>query len=338
MQAHSSGDLNLFRIPAPHGGEINIPVRVDDASDSYLALERNGGTKAFYDQNGYVVVRNVIPAALCDAARDAFASEVRDFDGFIYRQASANPERNQLTGRGYVLNSILNIQDLGRAQFPHFRNAGLEVITHKALHEASNALLGEPGTIVQSMYFDGNPATWAHQDTYYLDSVDLGHMVGAWIAVEDIEPGAGRFYVYPGSHRIDMKKNGGDFDIAFNHDKYKQLVLDVIASHGLECRAPALRKGDVLFWSSKTIHGSLGTAQEEHSRASFTSHVIPGSRGFLQFQSIEKTLRLQEINGIRVHCPKDQNNAFNRAVLRVETAFPRAFQAVKRAAVKLVTR
>ena len=338
MSARLASDLNTFRIAAPHGGEIGIPVEVDDATDPYLALTRPGGVREYYERNGYVVVRNLVPDALCDAAKEAFVREIKPFGGYIYRQASANPEKNELTRHGYVLNSILNIQDLDRGRFPRFREAGLAVITHPNLHEASNALLGEAGTIVQSMYFEGNPVTWAHQDTYYLDSIDLGHMVGAWIAVEDIKPGAGRFYVYPGSHRIDMKRNGGDFDIAFNHERYKRLVLDVVASHGLECRAPALRKGDVFFWSSKTIHGSLVTTQEEHSRASFTSHVIPGSKGFLQFQSREKPLRLQDINGIRVHCPKDQNSAVNRAVMRVETAFPGAFQAVKRAAVKLVTR
>jgi hypothetical protein len=47
-----------------------------------------------------------------------------------------------------------------------------------------------PGKLVQSMYFEGNPATWAHQDTYYLDSEHTGAMTAAWFAVEDIKPGA----------------------------------------------------------------------------------------------------------------------------------------------------
>jgi ectoine hydroxylase-related dioxygenase (phytanoyl-CoA dioxygenase family) len=45
----------------------------------------------------------------------------------------------------------------------------------------------------------GNPETWAHQDTYCLDAEELGRMTAAWIALEDSHPGAGRFYVYPGS-------------------------------------------------------------------------------------------------------------------------------------------
>src|SRR2546430_17089029 len=92
----------------------------------------------------------------------------------------------------------------------------MSVITHPSLHRRFEAILGEPGKIVQSMYFEGNPKTWAHQDTYYLDSMEIGGMAGAWIAVEDIHPGAGRFFVYSGSHVIEIRKNGGDFGNAFH--------------------------------------------------------------------------------------------------------------------------
>ena len=291
-----------------------------------------------YRENGYLVARNLIPEDLCDRARRAFAEEVKPFKGYLYRQASANPETHHLSEHGYMLNSILNIQDLSAAKFPEFRRAGLAILTNEALHDRLRILLGEPGKIVQSMFFEGNPKTWAHQDTYYLDSSNLGEMIGAWIAVEDIQPGAGRFFVYPGSHKIDIKKNGGDFDIAFHHERYKKLVLEIIAKFGLDCQAPALRKGDVLFWSSKTIHGSLETTQPEYSRASFTAHAIPQSTSFLQYQTRTKPLNLRTVNGIQVNFPKDQNRVKNRAMMAVETTFPRTFQFAKKVAIKLVTR
>ena len=49
----------------------------------------------------------------------------------------------------------------------------------------------------------------------------------------------------------------------------------MIREQGLVCRAPALSKGDVLFWAAKTIHGSLRTTQPTRSRRSFTAHFIP---------------------------------------------------------------
>jgi phytanoyl-CoA hydroxylase len=134
-----------------------------------------------------------------------------------------------------------------------------------------------------------------------------------------------------------MRKNGGDFDIAFHHDRYKQLVIDVIKGQRLECRSPALAKGDVLFWHARTIHGSLPTSQPERSRRSFTAHYIPESHRFLQWQSRPKELRYSVVNGMRVARPKDQARALNRAVFFVETRFPRIFRNAKKLAVKLVT-
>src|SRR3546814_3176594 len=149
-----------------------------------------------------------------------------------------------------MLNPILNVQSMDARHFPRFRETGVGIMTHPRVQDAVRTILGEAGKIVQSMYFEGNPATWAHQDSYYLDAEVLGRMVGAWIAVEDIAPGAGRFFIYPGSHRLDVARNGGKVDIAFNHGRYKQLVTDCIRTRGMQCRAPALGRGDVLLWRS----------------------------------------------------------------------------------------
>lgn len=327
-----------YSIAAPHGGRIGIPDHVDPRADSYARLTTAERRQAYYRDNGYIVLRNLVPAAACDAARAAFELEVKRYAGYLYRQASSNPERHVLTAQGHVLNSLLNIQDFDPRVFPRFRSAGLEAITCAPMREAVRILLGEAGRLVQSMYFEGNPVTWAHQDTYYLDGDPIGSMTAAWIALEDIHPGAGRFYVYPGSHRIDMAKNGGDFDIAFHHDRYKALVIDVVRRFGLQCRAPAMGKGDVLFWSAKTIHGSLETPEPARSRSSITAHFIPASGRFLQYQTRPRQLRLESVNGIDVHCPKKQDRWVNRAVMAVEVGFPGTFQLVKKLAVKALTR
>ena len=327
-----------YEISAPDGALLRIPQRVEPVTDPYLKLASAGQRRAYYAENGYVVVRGLVSAAMCDTVRAAYEREVKPFAGFLYRQASANPEKHVLTPQGHVLNSLLNIQDVDPRSFPGFRAGGLELVTCKPMREAVHALLAEPGVLVQSMYFEGNPVTWAHQDTYYLDGEPLGTMTAACIALEDIHPGAGRFYVYPGSHRIDMARNGGDFDIAFNHDRYKKLVIDIVGKFGLQCRAPAFDKGDVLFWAAKTIHGSLETPEPAYSRSSVTAHYIPESGRFMQFQTRARRLRLEELNGMRVHCPKNQGRWINRAMMAIEASFPRTFQMAKKIAVKALTR
>jgi phytanoyl-CoA hydroxylase len=328
-----------FYIQAPDGSKISIPMQVEEPSDHYALLQTSAEIRDYYHQNGYVVLRNLLSTELCDRARQAFNQDIKPYSGYLYRQPSSGAaEKHILDKHGYMLNSILNIQNLNKRKFPHFKDTGLAVITHPSMYQAVQTILGEPGTIVQSMYFEGNPATWAHQDTYYLDSTRIGEMTAAWIALEDIQPGAGRFYIYPGSHKIDMMKNGGDFDIAFNHVKYKELVLKVIRDYQLECRAPALRKGDVLFWAAKTIHGSLETTQPQFSRSSMTTHFIPSSAGFLQFQVRERRLSLRQVGPFQVDCSKDQSQLKHQLILDLESRFPQTFQQMKRFAIKLVTK
>jgi len=326
-----------FRINDPIGHAIDIPATIDE-DFTYFDAGQIDDIRKYYEENGYVVVRKLIPDEYCRTAMERFEREVKPSNLFIYRQTTANPERHVLTPQGFMLNPILNVQSLPQRHYPSFRQAGIAIITHPKVQTVLSAIIGESAKLVQSMYFQGNPTTWAHQDTYYLDAEEIGRMVGGWFAVEDIAPGAGRFYIYPKSHTIDIAKNSGDIDFAFNHRRYKRLLIDVIRNNQLACRAPALQRGDVLFWSSKMIHGSLDTTQPQRSRSSFTGHYIPDSSRFLQFQSRIRGLNLHDIAGMRVHQPKDLNRPSRRALLWVETTFPKSFQATKKIAIKAFTR
>jgi phytanoyl-CoA hydroxylase len=326
----------MFQIASPTGETVSIPASREEDRPYFGKLD--GAARVHLEEEGYVVLRGLVSTADCAAIREAFAEEVKSYPGFLYRQTTARAERNHLNEHGHVMNPLLNLQDLDPLRFGGLRRGALDAFTAPAMVAALRALFGEDPKLVQSMYFEGNSATWAHQDTYYLDSEHVGTMVAAWVALEDIHPGAGRFFVYAGSHRIDLAKNGGDFDIAFHHDRYKQLIVKLIRERRLELRAPALAAGDVLFWSAKTIHGSLATLGTTNTRQSLTAHYIPRSHRFLQLQSRIKPLALAEHNGILVHCPKDQQRLQNRVTLFVESRFPRPFYLAKRLAVKAATR
>jgi phytanoyl-CoA hydroxylase len=332
-----SRDNPLHTIEAPTGETIGIPVTSAD-DQRYFTLDQLAEAREYYDEQGYCVIRGVVPAAMTAAARAAWDAEMKPYRGYVYRQATGKPEFNTINDRGFIMNPVLNLQDLETRHFGKLKAAALDIYASAPLRAAVSALIDADPKLVQSMYFEGNSATWAHQDTYYLDSENIGGMVAAWIALEDIKPGAGRFYIYPGSHRIDIEKNGGDFDIAFHHDRYKQLIIDVIAKYKLECRAPAVDAGDVVLWNARTIHGSLVTNQPEFSRSSLTAHFIPAQDRFLQFQSRIKRTALAEHRGLVVQKPKNQDLVRNRAILAIETSFPKSYKFVRDRAIKLLTR
>jgi phytanoyl-CoA hydroxylase len=325
-----------FEIDSPVGGPTRIPFGPGDDRSYFQRMD--AAAARYLEEEGYVVLRGLLDPEACEAIRNAFAAEVKPYPGFLYRQTTARAERNVANELGHVMNPLLNLQDLDATRFARLQRSTLDAYTSPALIGALRTVFGEDPKLVQSMYFEGNSATWAHQDTYYLDSEHVGDMVAAWFALEDIHPGAGRFFVYPRSHRIDMSRNGGDFDIAFHHDRYKALIIDVIREHGLELRAPALAAGDVLLWKAKTIHGSLGTRATTRSRQSLTAHYIPASHRFLSLQSMIRPLKLKTHNGIGIHCPKSQDRIRNRAMLLVESRLPGPFYFAKKLAVKFATR
>jgi len=326
----------MYEIRGPAGETLFIPA--DRSEDQpYFTPEQPHEAREYLEAHGYTVIRGLVPRESCQAANAAVRDELAAYRGYLYRQTTANPELHAFNDRGFLMNPIQNVQDVPTAQLGRFRASTLDILTHERVQSLLEALFDEPGKLVQSMYFQGNTATWAHQDTYYLDAEDIGTMVAGWFALEDIRPGAGRFFVYPGTHLVDIEKNGGNFDIAFNHERYKKLIVDLIHRLDLRCAAPALEQGDALFWNAKTIHGSLETRQPEYSRASLTAHYIPESARFMQFQSRIKPLHLRDYNGMQVNHPKSLDSMSKRMILNIETSFPRSFRLAKKVAVKLVT-
>jgi len=326
----------MYEIQGPAGEILSIPAdRSED--EAYFTPGQLHEAQDYLEEYGYTVIRGLIPRERCLAVNATVGDELAAYQGHLYRQTTANPELHVFNDRGFLMNPIQNVQDVPTAQLGRFRSTALDILAHENVQGLLDVLFDEPGKLVQSMYFQGNTATWAHQDTYYLDAEEIGTMVAGWFALEDIRPGAGRFFVYPKTHRVDIEKNGGDFDIAFNHERYKKFIVDLVHRLGLRCAAPALEQGDVLFWNAKTIHGSLETRQPEHSRASLTAHYIPESARFVQFQSRIKALNLRSYNGMQVNHPKSLDSVSQRVILNIETTFPRSFRLAKKVAVKLVT-
>lgn len=327
----------MKHLKTPRGLSVDVPETVAEDGSPKFDISHTAEIKAYYEENGYVIVKGGIEAAACDQIRALWEREIKPFGGHIYRQATAQVERHKLNGKGWVMNPILNLQSVDPQRFPQFREfATQHILAHPRLTQAFRILLGETPKIVQSMYFEGNSATWEHQDSYYLDSEKLGAMVAGWIAIEDIAAEAGRFFICPKSHKIELIKQQKDNNIADNHEAYIQQVVGRIRSLNLEIRAPYLQKGDILFWHAFTIHGSLDSQHEHHSRSSITCHAIPNSHRFLQLHTRVFDLPTDTVQGVRMFRPKDLSKLKNRMIFTAETCFPKAFYSIKKAVVRYV--
>jgi len=325
----------MIELTTPRGLPVHVPETLSEDPSPRFSAGNADDVRAYYAENGYVIVKSVFAPDVCDMQRKLWEQEVKPFGGHIYRQATAKAEKHVFNENGWVMNPILNLQSVDPRYFRRFRAYATDsVLTAPRLRDVFRILLGESPKIVQSMYFEGNSATWEHQDSYYLDSEKVGEMAAAWIAMESIAPRAGRFFICPGSHKIRLDQHTLENNIAEHHEVYISSVVEKIKGLRLEIRAPALEKGDVLFWNALTIHGSLDSQDPRHSRSSITCHAIPSSRLFLSHQTRLSDVATDDVNGTRVFRPKDLSALRNRLVFQIESRFPSLFYWAKRTALK----
>lgn len=236
-----------------------------------------------YERRGYVVYRGLIDPALIDALVSEYEVALKLTRKPILRQSVPGWSRNDLNDFGHVTQSMIQVHCLDQLGFDAFASRVRDILSHSTVRAALTELTGESSlTLAQSMFFDANTNTPPHQDCYYLDSVPGGRLLGAWFALEDIATEAGRFYVVPGSHRHEFAYSEEELG---DPEKYAARMREFLETRPAQdpsnaVSSPVLRKGDVLFWHSRTVHGASATINHRFSRKSLTAHYLPTGSSF----------------------------------------------------------
>ena len=319
------------------GYKVQVPENENEDSSERFDLSQIDEANEYYINYGYVIFTNVISDLECDHIRDLWNNKIKKYKGKIYRQTDGKAQVNQLNNNNWVMNPILNIQSLNSIKFGEFKekvekNIFNSIEVSKILHKFFN----QKPKIIQSMYFEGNTATEEHQDSYFLDSENIGTLTAGWVALEEIKADAGRFFVIPKSHKLDIKKNQYYSNILSNHDKY---IRELILESDLEknsIRAPYLKKGDILFWNSLTIHGSLNSYSKTSSRSSITFHALPINHKFLHWHKHFIDTPYDDLGNAVIYRRKNQNLLKNQIILFFESNFSNFFYWLKNNMIKLI--
>lgn len=230
----------------------------------------------FYELNGYCVYQGLIRDHLIDDVLNDLQSVKGSRRRYFTQSTHTWVRLNNLSEYGFLNESIQT-----PTKQPSLGPLCGSVRQLIASTSVSGALaeLSDYAYFInwQNMLFDKSVGTVDHADTWYLDSSPKGLMIAAWIALEDIDPDSGSFFVVPGSHRIPIAQN--DRNVLADHYHYARFIKDFISEHGLQRVSPRLRKGDVLFWHPNTIHGSHGQQDASKSRKSVTAHYHPVGLG-----------------------------------------------------------
>jgi phytanoyl-CoA hydroxylase len=253
--------------------------------------------REYYQENGYVIFRNLIPIDLIDKLLYLYTKEIVPSRYPFFRQSTNQYEVNHFNEFGYVEQSFLDIHDYEK--FPEFSNIAKEIYCGDSIQNSLRQITDSHSfNLMQTMLFDANTETRPHQDWWYLDTVPNGHLIAAWIALEDIDEQAGRFYVMPKS----IKNPDFHSDTPnLSHIDWLERIKVYFEANEEDIKAPDLKKGDVLFWSSKTVHGALPTRDHSYSRKSLTAHYIPSKYQFGNLFTTKDYIAYKTYNGMKFY-------------------------------------
>lgn len=119
-----------------------------------------------------------------------------------------------------------------------------------------------------------------HSDFVHFGTIPPRMLVGAWVALEDINPDSGPLQIVPKSHKLELF----DYDsmnlpkpknlnsVKLNYQFYEQYILKVIQNSTLKAVTPSLKKGDCLLWEANMLHGSPVCNNSSITRKSQVTH------------------------------------------------------------------
>jgi len=252
-----------------------------------------------YKNDGYVIFERIIPTEKINNILDALEEFKRKGLPF-YSQSIHTWIKPPLDSNGFMSESMENFTRV--MWLNKLSKYGNDILLSQEINECLKIINPSARKFVlwQNMLFDKSTGTIDHYDSYYLDTLPSGNLIGAWIALEDIDERCGPFKIYPGSHLefLDTPYN------KLNHENFRLMCANYAKK--TEFKHALLKKGDVLFWHPSLIHGASIPLDEKYSRKSLTSHYYPygySKKGDDEDYSISKSLYRKIINK-----PKKRSN------------------------------
>ena len=153
----------MLYLKTKNGISTEVPeTKEEDFTPKFQLNNEDEKAIKYYKSEGYVVIKEVFKKEECKLFINSWEKEVKGFKGYMYRQATAKAEKHILNSNNWVMNPILNLQSINPRKFPTLRSCFEKIITsNKSLANLIEKIIKDKPMIVQSMYFEGNSATWS---------------------------------------------------------------------------------------------------------------------------------------------------------------------------------
>ena len=220
-----------------------------------------------FEQEGYLVVRNLYNPEEIGRIRESFMNENRD---------------GPVAGLSEIPSGLAKDDPLSlypRMIHPHKHldkavgQVARNFLLDPRLYPILKDLFGEEPIGTQTMFYFKPPGARGqdlHQDNFYL-KVKPGTCMAAWLAIDRSDPENGGMSVVPGSQGESIAcPEPSDSSVSFTSDH-------VPVPAGREVVYTVLEPGDVLFFGGSLIHGSTPNTSKERFRRSLIAHYVSES-------------------------------------------------------------
>jgi phytanoyl-CoA hydroxylase len=253
-------------IDQPDAADKIARLRVSDEERAMLEhFHREGYLRLFLDP-----ATEPLDALLADVDRlwrEKPDDVLYGFGGpFLRRMSNANEATERRAGS--------RIQEM-----QSHSTAARRLYLHPRLHRIARLILGEQPVAIQSIFFQYGSAQALHRDPVFVQTAEAGHLIAAWIALEDIDPRSGPLVYIPRSHRLppyEYKPGVYRFDSRILGDEHlaaeQEWLRHQMQTRGLKREVFTPKKGEVLFWHAGLYHGGEAITDLERTRKSFVVH------------------------------------------------------------------
>lgn len=255
---------------------------------------------SFFQAENYIICRGAVDLGKIDDLVNFYNEAIVNSRRKYFRQANQWQPHDKTSANG-IKNAFLNPHFFEQGDNGKFADKILSVLSAELIQESLRQISGKSVAfkLFQTMVFD-HSTTRPHQDWIYLDSRPNGHLIAAWVALEDIPTDGIRFFVYPQTHHF-APKAAYKFDsatcITEVYEDFLSEIDQLLDSGQFEMYAPPLRKGDIFFWGSRIVHGSTPGTNPNLRRRSIAAHFVPDGFGFGDLQR-ELTVTFRQKYGL----------------------------------------
>lgn len=216
-----------------------------------------------FNDRGWLVVEGVYSHAEADevarlAVETADAMDVEEsMEGYLLDRSESGETAPRKIDSPYLRN-------------PLFRDFALD----GRLRDILRNLTGEEPLLKSDQLFMKPPRFGSekpyHQDNFYFRCTPGGHVITAWIALDDVDEENGCLRYISGSH-----KKGIIDHVAVPGQPYNLAPPDDLINWEMEASAP-VRKGGVVFHHSETLHSSRRNTSDRWRRG-YATHWVTAS-------------------------------------------------------------